>query len=400
MRKKQHGRQKERHITPAFLKEALPVFMRLLSGFLVEPMHPVRPQIVDQVDHRADAPCQRVSPVNVSDFPCQLHHGDNISDPDHAPDRQHDEHGHKGLPRAPADSGHGVGECKQTVEQCDGTGLTDSEFYDSGSLVEQRDEPGSKNIAAYAYELRQKHGGKDAEAGAFFCPVVLLCPQILADEGGACHIEAGDGQECKAFDLGMGAIGRHSQLSEGIDLGLHDHVGESDDGILDAGGQSVAYDLYEHIFFETDLFPFHGKDISFFQQMGHAEHHAGSLRDDRGQSRGPDPLMEDCQKQQIQHNVEQGGEDQVVQRSAAVPQRVHDASADIVQGQGKASQKVVAEIFHCLRHYLRIRLHPVQEGGGEGHTHCREDYAACDAESQYRVDAPGYLSIVTCPEIP
>ena len=299
-------------------------------GILVEAMNPVRTEIIDQVDDGADAPGQRISPVNKPDLAAQIHDGDDIGDPDHTPYGQHDAHGDEGLACPPAYGGHGMGEGQQAVEQRRCSGLTDAQLYDSGSLVEESDEAGGEHITAHPDELGQQHCCKDAEPSALFGPVVLPGTQILADKGGAGHVEAGDGQEGEAFDLGMGSIGGHGQLAEGIDLGLDDHVGKRDDGILYTGGKPIPNDFPEHVFLKTDLSPFYSENIALFEQMGHAEYHAGGLRDDSGQSSRPDALTEDREEQQVQQDVQQGREDEIVQRTAAVPQSVHDAPADIV----------------------------------------------------------------------
>ena len=43
--------------------------------------------------------------------------------------------------------------------------------------------------------------------------VILMCTEVLADEGRQRHREAGDGKEGKALELGIGAAARHGAVS-------------------------------------------------------------------------------------------------------------------------------------------------------------------------------------------
>lgn len=207
-------------------------------------MDPVGFEIVNEVDDGTDAPGQGIGPIYISDFSGKVHDCCDVEDTDHAPYREHDAHGNEGFSCPSAYRRYGVRKCQQAVEQGHCVGLTHAKLYDSWSLIEKSDQFGSKQVAAHADEFCEKHCRKDAEASSLFGPVVLLGPQILTDEGGACHVKAGDGQEGKTFNFCMGAVGRHGKLSEGVDLGLHDDVGESDHGILYPGGQSVTYDFF------------------------------------------------------------------------------------------------------------------------------------------------------------
>ena len=198
----------------------------------------------------------------------------------------------------------------------------------------------------------------------------------------------------------MSAVGRHGQLAEGINLGLDDDIGEGNHGVLHPGGQSVADDLREHVPVEPNLPQLHREDITLPQQIGHAQHHAPRLGQHRGHRRRPDTPVEHRQEQPIQENVQQRGKNQVIQRPAAVPQGVDDAAADIVHHHRQGAQEVIAEILHRLRHHLRIRLHPGQEGGGQGHAHDSQNDSAYNAEGQHRVDGPGDLLFLSRAEIP
>ena len=57
---------------------------------------------------------------------------------------------------------------------------------------------------------------------------------------------AGDGQEGKAFKLGIGAAAGNGVFVEHIDVRLDNDIGKGDNGILNTGGQPVANDLAQH----------------------------------------------------------------------------------------------------------------------------------------------------------
>ena len=108
--------------------------------------------------------------------------------------------------------------CQQAEEQRYRACLADTQFNNAGVGVKQPYQPGCKNIAEHTDRFRQHHCGQNAETRPLLRPVVLPGAQVLADKGRTGHIEAGDWQECKALNLGMGAVSSHSQLSERVNL--------------------------------------------------------------------------------------------------------------------------------------------------------------------------------------
>lgn len=206
----------------------------ILEKASIKTMDPVGEQIIDKIDDRADSPGQRVYPIDISDFMSQMHDDDNISDPKAAPDDEHNTHWEKCFSGAAADGRNRVGKSKQTVKQRDGASLSDTQLNYALSPVEQADQLWSKKIVAYTDNLGQDNGSQNAETGAFFGAVMLSGTKILADKCCACRIEACNRQKSKAFDFGVRAIGRHSQLTERIDLRLHNYIGKTDYRVLDA----------------------------------------------------------------------------------------------------------------------------------------------------------------------
>ena len=129
--------------------------------------------------------------------------------------------------------------------------------------------------------------------------------------------------------------------------------------------------------------------------MDHAQDHADGLRDRRGDGRRPHAPMERADKQQIEHDIGKGRNDQIIERPLAVAERVHDALAHIVHDDGQNADEVIPEIRDCIRQDLRCSAHPAQERRRQPHAHHRQNHAADQAQHHVRVDGLGYAVIVT-----
>ena len=175
--------------------------------------------------------------------------------------------------------------CQQAEKQRNCARLADPQLDHAGIRVKQSYELRREYVTTYADSLRQHHGRKNTEARPLLRPVILFCPQVLADKGSTGHIKACDGQERKTFNLRMGAVSRHCQLSEGIDLGLDDDIGKGDDGILHPRRKSVMDDFLQHITVKPYFSPLYSEYISFSHQVPQAQDHAGRLGNHRSHCR-------------------------------------------------------------------------------------------------------------------
>ena len=262
-------------------------------------VHPVGKQIVKQVDDRADAPGQRIGPEYILYLAGHSHDDQDVADPQDAPDGEHDNHRHEGLSGAAAYGGYGMGERQQEVEQRHDVRLGYAVPDHAGGGVERADQIWGKYIVHNTDGFRDQDSGKDRKAGSFFRPVVLSCPQVLADKGGRRHVEACDRQKGKALDLAVDAVSRHGESAEGVDLGLYDDVGEGDYRILYAGGQAVAYHLEKDISVKADLFQFHCEKIALPQQIYHTKDYTCRLGDDRRHGGRPDAPPESADEEKV-----------------------------------------------------------------------------------------------------
>ena len=365
----------------------------------VESVLPVGEQEIEQIDHRADGPCEGIRPVDVDDLVPPLHHHRDVEDAEHAPHAQHDGHGHEGLSGAPAHAGDGVGERQQAVEQADGACLQHAQLDDLRRPGEQLYQPRRPQIGGHADDLRNDGCRRDAENSALSGTGLHARAQILPHIGGDGHGEAGDGQEGEALDLGVRAVGGGGHLAEGVDVGLHHHVGKADDGILNTGGQTVAQDLPQ----QRAVHPQGGQlqlvDGTLLGKVHDAQHGAECLGDDGGQRRRPHAPAQHRHEQQVQHHVGQGGDDQEVQRALAVTQRVHDACKGIVHHTRAHTGEIAPEVADGVGQHLRVGVHPPQQGGGEQNADDGEDQAADQSQQHGGVDGAGHLVIIPCAEV-
>ena len=139
-----------------------------------------------------------------------------------------------------------MGERQKEVKQSDSPRLGGSEPDHMGFIVEGGNENRGKGIDEHPDGLGDQHGAEQAEPGPLFCPVIFLCPEILADKCGQRQGKAVDRQEDKPLDLGVSAASGHCHFPEGIDVGLDDHVGEGNDRILKSGRKPVFDNTAEH----------------------------------------------------------------------------------------------------------------------------------------------------------
>ena len=357
--------------------------------FLLQPvvvMQPVGFKEVDEENDAAHAPGKRIGREDDVDFGHKRHDDGDIGHAQHTPDGKHDEHRHRRLARAAHNARDAVGKGQEAEEQRLHMGLPHADLNDGGVVLENGHERLCQQEQHHADALGQRCGADDAEAHALLHALILMCTEVLADEGRQRHREAGDGKEGKALELGIGAAARHGVRAEGVDVALHDDVCEGDDGILYAGGQAKVDNLLEHRQMEANLAQAHTVDRVIVAQAEDAQAEAHELRNTRGQCGRPDPPMEHTDKQQIERDVHKRRQDQVIQRVAAVSHGLQDANAEVIHDDGYGARKIHPEIVDGVRQHVRIRLHEAQQLRRERHAEHRQHDARRQAEGQRRMD--------------
>ena len=313
-------------------------------------VEPVSLFVVEEEGHRAEGPGQRIDPVEHQDAVGERHGDGEEAHPHHTPKDQHHRHGHDGAPRAPEHRRDRVGEGQEEEKERGGAGLGHTDTNDLRIGVEGGDELGSKEEHRHTDELGQHHRGPDAEPRPLPGPLVLRGAQVLADKGGEGHGEAGDGQEAEALDLGVGAHPGHGQLPEGVDVGLDHYVGKGDDGALEPGGQAHLDDLTEKPGRKTHLPQVQPVVPVGAEQLDETEKGTDQLGDHRGDGRPLHPHAKAPDEGDVQHDIDQRGHDQVIERVAAVPHGLEDTHEDIVHHKAQGPGEIDAQIGHRVSH--------------------------------------------------
>jgi len=197
----------------------------------------------------------------------------------------------------------------------------------------------------------------------------------------------------------MNAVTRGREFPERVYLRLNNNVGKADNGVLYAGRKPVTDYLYHHVFVKTYFAQRNAVYLSFFHQLNTAQNDACSLRYDRCDGSRPNAPLERADKKHVEPNVQNGRKNKIIKRSAAVTDRVHDAAADVVHYHRDRAEKIITEIFRCLRQNRRVSFHPPQKNRGERNTENGQYNAAHKPERDIRMYRARYVVRVTRAEI-
>ena len=129
----------------------------------------------------------------------------------------------------------------------------------------------------------------------------------------------------------MCAAAGHGRVTEGVDVGLDHQIGKADDGILHAGGQAEAENGFQKCRVKPDLAEPQAVILLDAHQPDAAQQGADTLGNGGGQGSGANAVAQIRNKEHIQHHIDEGGEDQVIQRMLAVTDGMEDAHENIVQ---------------------------------------------------------------------
>ena len=242
--------------------------------------------------------------------------------------------------------------------------------------------------------FRQKRAAQKAEPHTGLDAISPPGAKVLADKGGQRQREAGHRQEGKALCLAVCPAPCHRGGAEGIDVGLHDDVRQRDHGVLHAGRHAEGNHPAQHFTIKADAPPADTVSGLHTRQLAEREERAERLAQHRGQRRPADAHLKHRHKQQIQHHIGQGRGDQVFHRAFAVPHRLQDTRAKVVQHHGERTGKIDAEIQHRVRHHVLRCSHQPQNLRGEHHARHREHHTGTKAERHRGVDGPFHVLLI------
>ena len=283
-----------------------------------------------------------------------------------------------------------MAERQQAVEQRRRVGLLDAESDNVRLAAEGSDEPGGRQIDADAHDLGHGDGAEDAEFHALAHAVRLTRAYVLANERCQRHGKAGHRQEGKALHLTISAAARHGVGTKGVDVGLHNDIGQRDDRVLDAGGQALHDDSLEGRPIKAD---FPRADGPFFfgaHQLGERQHGADRLGGNGGKCRCANAHAETADQNKVQHDIDDGGRDQVPHGAAAIAHRLQNTRTYVVHDHSNAAHKVHAEVGDGVDQYVVRRAHPTQDLRSKQHTHHRKHRTGGQAQGYRSVDGAAH----------
>ena len=180
----------------------------------------------------------------------------------------------------------------------------------------------------------------------------------------------------KLVNLGRGRVAGDGVSAECVDSGLHGKLSDAHDGHLEAHGKTgVQMDsgLMDKI---LEIRGPHPHDRKLFPAGQNTEDGGKQLGENGSPGGTCHAHSEREDKRKIQHDVQQGGQDEEVQRCSAVPERPQDVGNQVVKNGGSRSEKhgehvVVCHVIDTVR-----RLHPVKDRMGKktadrGNEHCK-----------------------------
>ena len=317
-----------------------------------------------------------------------------IADADKAPADHHGDHGHCCLTGTAHDSRDAVGEGQQEVEQADSTGVHAAVGYDLRRVVEESNQIGCKDVRSDADDFCHDAAAGNTESHTFFHPVVLMGSQILANKSRQGHGKTGDGQESEAFNFGMGTAAGHGGGTEAVDVGLDHQIGKTDDRILDAGGQTEPDNGFQTAEIIPDFANIQPIRLIHTDQMDEAKNGADTLGNGGSQSGGTNTQLQNRNEQQIQSNVDKGGENQIVQRMLAVTHSMENTHKDIVHDGEDGTAEIIAEIDDGLGKYIFGGAHPLKDRGGKGNTQNRKRNTGGETEGYIGMDGDMHILMI------
>ena len=248
--------------------------------------------------------------------------GNNAQNPDHAQDADAEtgqKHGDDGISAAPGGSAQNFDADIGDIGRCDHMDDGHADVHYAGIVGEQAQE----NAASSHDDDTQQHAGEGGhshtDAHTFFDAVILARAEILSGEGGDGNAVSAHDHPEHAVHLAVGCPGGDGIRPEGVDAGLNDQVGNGVHGRLQARRQSDPDDGGQDAGGEADFPRIQLVHVVGFHQRIENHAGAGKLRKGGGDGDACHAHFQNYHKEQIQHDVGQGGGNQVIQRTFGVP---------------------------------------------------------------------------------
>ena len=219
--------------------------------------------------------------------------------------------------------------------------------------------------------------------------------EVLRREGRHGNAERKQRLDGNLFHLGGNCIGGNVDGAEGIQNCLKNYDSDRRDGELKRHRHRNPEMFQTEGNIEFPVIPFQLQDRELSADVEEAEKARHRLRDYRSPSRACNTALKTQNKQVVQNDIQNGGDDQKDQRRDAVSQCADDAGDHSVKDNGPGAAEddnqirigIFNDVFRCV--------HPLQHGTAQKDTeNCHDQCDDC-AEISRGCDGSPYSVIIT-----
>ena len=207
-------------------------------------------------------------------------------------------------------------------------------------------------------------------------PVGLAGADVLPGVGGGRHAEGEVGHHGEAVHAHDGGGGGHDRLAHGVGQALHHDGGHGENRLSDARGQAQQAQLFGQVAVGHQGAQVHVHHIPHGTQADQAQQAGDRLGNDGGPGHARHTHAEVRHEGDVQHDVQQAGDNQEKQRENAVTQAAQDAGEDVVQRAAQDAQEDDLQVGDSAGgNGFRGLDHGDERGGGQvahhGHQQAR-----------------------------
>ena len=229
--------------------------------------------------------------------------------------------------------------------------------------------------------------------------VVTAGAVVLAHEAKGGVVPCVHGHVDEALDVYARGVAGHGQLSEGVDGGLDQHVGNRENASLQAGREADAGDSPELPQVDAELRRMEPAGVVLMREVVHHQDCRDELGEDGGVGHTLDAHAEAEHEDQVHPHVDASGEGQIVQRAPRVADGSQDSAAEVVHHHDRHAEEIDPHIFGGSADDVGGSVHEFQKGFCKGKAHGRQQNTAADAGQKGRVNGLLHVLRAVCADV-
>ena len=261
-----------------------------------------------------------------------------------------------------------------------------TEFNDFAVLCKQFYRERCKSIDGNGYDAGDAEGEQNRGLRAFVCPFFLAGTDVLGYEGGCGKGEAVHRQHDEHIDFVVAAPAGHDAGTEVVDVGLYEDIGECGDDGLDPGGKADGEYSAQDVRIQMQVMPGQTVDIFGGSEKIQDQECGYELRQDRRKGNAGNAEVEDNDKQQVKNDIQDAGQDQVIQGPRRITDGTQDPAADVVDQQSGDTGKVDGQVGDGACENIVRCCHKVQHRFYQYNTDAGKEYAQDECSSHDGLD--------------